>query len=78
MLIYFLLADAYELSCANGYITVLNCVCCVVYTAYDPVCSVITYCPAWQMLGLLLIVLCSGLSAIVIKTLLLLLLLILL
>jgi len=32
------------------------------------------YCPAWQMLGLLLIVLCSGLSAIVIKTLLLLLL----
>jgi len=32
------------------------------------------YCPAWQMLGLLLIVLCSGLSAIVIKTVLLLLL----
>jgi len=31
------------------------------------------YYPEWQMLGLLLIVLCSGLSAIVIKTLLLLL-----
>jgi len=34
-------------------ITVLNCVCCVVFITYDPLCSIIMYCPAWQMLGLL-------------------------
>jgi len=57
-----------------AYITALNCVCCVVYITYDLLCSGIMCCPAWQTLGLLLIVLCSGLSVIVIKPLLLLLL----
>jgi len=48
----------------------------IIHNIWSFLCSIIMYCPAWQMLGLLLIVLCSGLSAIVIKTLLLLLLLI--
>jgi len=49
----------------------LRVLCCV-HNIWSFVCSIIMYCPAWQTLGLLLIVLCSGLSAIIIKTLLLL------